>query len=498
MNAQRTKEMVSALYYALIMLVMPFYFENKYFNLTMAKARFLWVVGGILFLAMAACYIPGMVAMISQHRQTVITREYVKQKKEKRFTMLDVSILLFLCSAVCSGFACKTPREAFWGSGGWSMGILTIGILAAMYFAISRNIAFGKYMVRIAILSSSVLYVMGILNSFHIDVFGMHRGIANDFYTYISTIGNVNWYVGYLSILFPMGCLLYFNCREDWAKRLLFVYVNLGFYNVIICKSDGIILGLAASFFVVGLCIIQYRGFAQDFLKLLIGFSVVTGAVSLIMKFYHGQFIKIDGIFRFVIQKNLWLICGIAASLVLCFLKSGVCKKCRFKFTLTKKQQSMVFCAFFIVIALAVLFYEISVFQDSWGTGRGRLWICTYNLFVNFHWKYKLFGCGCDCFGIACLSKYFSHLGGVYLNAHNEFLQYLVTMGFFGLISYCMIWISAGRMFLQKRKKSVRDWMLFSAIMGYLGQSVVNNPQAFNYAVLFLALALFRKSIAAR
>ena len=95
MNAQRTKEMVSALYYALIMLVMPFYFENKYFNLTMAKARFLWVVGGILFLAMAACYIPGMVAMISQHRQTVITREYVKQKKEKRFTMLDVSILLF-------------------------------------------------------------------------------------------------------------------------------------------------------------------------------------------------------------------------------------------------------------------------------------------------------------------------------------------------------------------------------------------------------------------
>ena len=139
-------------------------------------------------------------------------------------------------------------------------------------------------------------------------MFWRHRGIANDFYTYISTIGNVNWYVGYLSILFPTGCLLYFNCREDWAKRLLFVYVNLGFYNVIICKSDGIILGLAASFFVVGLCIIQYRGFAQDFLKLLIGFSVVTGAVSLIMKFYHGQFIKIDGIFRFVIQKNLWLI----------------------------------------------------------------------------------------------------------------------------------------------------------------------------------------------
>ncbi len=498
MKAQRTKEMAAALYYVLIMLVMPFYFENRYFNLTMAKARFLWIVGGILFLAMAACCIPSMAAMIFQQRQTVIAGERWKQKQEKSFTMLDVSILLFLCSAICSGFATKTPAESFWGSGGWSMGILTIGILAALYFAISRNISFGRYMVRAAMLSSSILYVMGILNSFHIDVFGMHRGIANDFYTYISTIGNVNWYVGYLSILFPMGCLLYLNCREYWEKRLLFVYVNLGFYNVIICKSDGIILGLAASFFVVGLYIIHDRECLADFLKLLISFSVVTGVVSLIMKFYHGQFVKIDGIFRFVMQKNLWMVCGSIALLVLCFLRSGVWKKRGFKFTMAKTRQSLLFCALFIVIALVVLFYEISVFQDSWGTGRGRLWICTFNLFANFQWKYKLFGCGCDCFGIACLSKYFSHLGGIYLNAHNEFLQYLVTMGVFGLISYSMIWISAGRMFFLKKGKSVRDWMLFSGIMGYLGQSIVNNPQAFNYAVLFLVLALFRKSITVR
>ena len=255
---------------------------------------------------------------------------------------------------------------------------------------------------------------------------------------------------------------------------------------------------MAASFFVVGLYIIHDRECLADFLKLLISFSVVTGVVSLIMKFYHGQFIKIDGIFRFVMQKNLWMVCGSIALLVLCFLRSGVWKKRGFKFTMAKTLQSLLFCALFIVIALVVLFYEISVFQDSWGTGRGRLWICTFNLFANFQWKYKLFGCGCDCFGIACLSKYFSHLGGIYLNAHNEFLQYLVTMGVFGLISYSMIWISAGRMFFLKKGKSVRDWMLFSGIMGYLGQSIVNNPQAFNYAVLFLVLALFRKSITVR
>lgn len=67
-------------------------------------------------------------------------------------------------------------------------------------------------------------------------------------------------------------------------------------------------------------------------------------------------------------------------------------------------------------------------------------------------------------------------------------------MGFFGLFSYGMIWISVGKMFIQKKEKYIIDWMLFSGIIGYLGQSVVNNPQAFNYAVLFLMLALFKKS----
>ena len=67
-------------------------------------------------------------------------------------------------------------------------------------------------------------------------------------------------------------------------------------------------------------------------------------------------------------------------------------------------------------------------------------------------------------------------------------------MGLFGLATYGMIWFSAGKMFIQKKEKYIIDWMLFSGIAGYLGQSVVNNPQALNYAVLFLMLALLKKS----
>lgn len=494
MKLQKIRQGISVLCYVMIILIMPFYFENGYFNMIEAKARFLWVTGVILFLAITVCYISGIIYRIYKNGISGISKENTIQNIKNKLSMLDISIFLFLCSSICSGFVSKMPKEAFWGNGGWSMGILTIGILVVMYFFISENIVLHLYMIVIAILSSLIIYVMGVLHSFHVDVFRLHQEISDNYDNYISTIGNVNWYVGYLSIMFPMGCFLYLTGRNRWMKFLLFIYVNLGFYNVIICKSDGIILGLSSSFLVMGYFLMKHKSSIEDFVKLILSFSVIMGIVFLILTFYPGEYVQIDGIFMLIIQKKLWLITGIGALFALCFLKTDILKNITLKVKLTELEQNIVLSILFIAIGMVVLICEISIFEDGWGTGRGLLWICTYNLFSNFKWIYKLFGCGCDCFGIAFLSKYSSYVDGIYLNAHNEFLQYLVTMGFFGLFSYGMIWISVGKMFIQKKEKYIIDWMLFSGIIGYLGQSVVNNPQAFNYAVLFLMLALFKKS----
>lgn len=493
MNIQKFRQRISALYYILIILVMPFYYENGYFNMTEAKARFLWISGGILLLAVLVSYIVSIISEIFQHGYADVLKRLFKRKIKKRFSILDIFMLLFLCSTICSGFVSKTPKESFWGSSGWFMGILTIGILVSMYFIVSRNIKFDRYMITAAIVSSTILYIMGICNSFHIDVFGLHQEISNDFYSYISTIGNVNWYVGYLSMMFPMGCLLYLICNKSSLKLLMLLYVNLGFYNVIICRSDGIILGLATAFFVIGFYIIWNKQYLEEFLKLIISFCITLGIVSGIVKFYQGEFVKIDSIFLFVLEKKLWIFVGIVTLLFLAVFKWK--KRIIKKETSEKLYAGIVFCVFSIFAGFLLLMHEISVFDDGWGTKRGVLWICTYNLFSKFQWRYKLFGCGCDCFGIAFLSKYYNYVSGIYLNAHNEFLQYLVTTGFFGLFSYSMIWVSSAKMFLEKKQKSIIDWMLFSGIMGYLGQSVVNNPQAYNYAVLFLLFALFQKSI---
>ena len=81
MELQKIRQGISALYYVMIILIMPFYFENGYFNMIEAKARFLWVTGGILFLAIIVCYVSGIVLKIYKHSISGVPKHKTKYEK---------------------------------------------------------------------------------------------------------------------------------------------------------------------------------------------------------------------------------------------------------------------------------------------------------------------------------------------------------------------------------------------------------------------------------
>jgi O-antigen ligase len=78
-------------------------------------------------------------------------------------------------------------------------------------------------------------------------------------------------------------------------------------------------------------------------------------------------------------------------------------------------------------------------------------------------------------------------------NAHNEYLQYLVTMGLAGLAAYAGIYLSALKEYWKKESWSISRMAALAGILGYMGQAAVNNPQALNMATLFVLLAIFRR-----
>ncbi len=84
------------------------------------------------------------------------------------------------------------------------------------------------------------------------------------------------------------------------------------------------------------------------------------------------------------------------------------------------------------------------------------------------------------------------HWGKRIANAHNEYLQYLVTTGILGAVSYIMIYVSSFYDYIKKKHWCEEKGIWLFGIMGYAGQAVVNNPQALNMATLFLFLAIYR------
>ncbi len=488
-----TKKIIAKIYLVAVILVMPFYYQNKYFDMTYAKARFLWIVGTILLLAYSLFWAKEELKI----KFTVCQNQKTCGKYVRRLSLMDLSILLFCVSTWSSLGVSYHRKAAFWGNKGWFMGSLTITILTAMYFVVKKYGSIDRGLVTVSAVSVGIMGIWGIAHSFHIDVGNFHEEMENDFYDYIMTIGNVNWYAGLLSMIFPIICMLYLTQEEKRKRCMAIIYVDIMCYQLITCRSNGVMLGLISGGFILLEYLVSFPERLWRFLTLVCHISVMMGMVWGISHFYHGVFVQADSICFFLLEKKIWLIAGMVSGVLLLSHKKSIKKKNR-SFRGTKgalrrleKYRWEIFWIVILVVIAFLLLYETFRFSDSWGTSRGKVWIYVGKLWKKFKWKYKLFGCGCDCFGIVFMDTYGDYFNKTYLNAHNEFLQYLVTTGIVGVFSYSMIWVSSLLDFIKRRKKTCRDWILFSGIFGYLGQALVNNPQALNYAVLFILLSFY-------
>lgn len=119
------------------------------------------------------------------------------------------------------------------------------------------------------------------------------------------------------------------------------------------------------------------------------------------------------------------------------------------------------------------------VFNDEWGTHRGYIWKIGLECYGKQPLIHKIFGYGPDTFGVMILSsgRYAESLAKYneyFDSAHNEYLQYFITMGPFGLASYVLILVGAG---IQMVKNAIKDSYVMAilfAMICYAVQAVVN------------------------
>ena len=467
------------------LVMMPLYYENGYFNTLMAKAHIFWVTAGVvLFMAVVV-----ESAGIGFGKSRLPTPRMIISS----INLMDISVGLFGGAAILSWLFSDYRYEAFTGSSGWHMGAGTIILLVLMYIYVSRNFVLDEKTFAFLLGAASVLFVLGMLNGIGADPLSLHTKLSSDeMYEYIATIGNVNSYAGYLSLVMPVIIALYIISYELWQRVWSGVVITLGFVNLFMGNSDGAFLGVGLGC----LFLITYTlNKGWKYLRLFscgIFFGIASLVCKLFESFWPGDMVSFLGVPEFILDTNIYM--PIAAICIILVIRYNYYEKHLTDKNTRRASRVFAVCGFLAVVA--VVGYNALIFDGEWGTKRGYIWGFALSVFSDGSIREKLVGVGPDCFGIPVMNTFNDfieeHWGKRVVNAHNEFLQYLVTTGIAGAAGYIMMYGSAIREYIKRKNWCEEKGVWLFGIMGYAGQAVVNNPQALNMATLFLFLAIYR------
>lgn len=439
---------------------LPLYFQNHYFDIMEAKAYGYYLVIRFFFIFALITFI-----------LKIICKDF-----NKNYLFLRISLILFLIATCVSSFLSRSLSNAISGLQGWYIGLFTIGTLIFMIliFKDTKKISFYFYIP--VIMTIAFVYILTILHSFEIDLLDLHNNILVDSYhKYLSTIGNINWYAGYLSLTVPLFVCQYLK-EENKTKTVIYAVMSfLGVLSISFLGSDSIYLALGfMSFFVI-----PYLFWEKQHIKRF-SYIIIVYICGLLTARYLDY--CMDGFSAITRQYKFILPCFVVA---ICLYVISVDLKNR-KF---QKYRKTIIIAIETALFIALIGFVTYAFLNNggdWATGRGALWEETLKIYSNFSLKRKLFGLGPEMLNNA-YANFNNKYHALYLTSHSEPIQLLATLGICGLITWIMCWgYFFVNFFKTKAWKDSKLIPIYISLFAYFGQALLNSSTTLNVATLSL------------
>ena len=371
-------------------------------------------------------------------------------------TPFGLFLVLFVAAGLMSTLTSSFMKTSFLGQNGWHMGFLVQLLMTGCLIMCMDLAAEGaKRLISIVISSvfiiSAMVFVLGIINRFAIYPFYM-TGQAEDF---ISTLGNINWFCGYLCVWFGLGCGVYLLNGSKLVKLFTGIYVWICTIAGICCGASSFYLAAAS----IGFAALMWALSDPERLCRLCDMGMIAlmalPAVRFI-GFLRPDRMRYDSKWLFgVSYKDSWLFPFMMGMLIfgtiyvvirllkpdLKFLRpiiSGAVIGTIIAVVLMITLNTVIEGGIWPIRGMSVFTWGV-----GWGNSRGSIWIATAELLKRMFPLRTFFGVGCDCFCAYAYSmddmivKLTLYLGDLYLtNAHNEFLSMLVNEGIAGTIAY--------------------------------------------------------------
>lgn len=488
------RQQVVNAYLAIMFCIFPVFCTDGFFNIRHDRYWFFLAVSAALLLFWG-------ITILAGDREGSIGK----------MTVTDWAMLGFLAVCILSTVFSIDPDAAFWGTAGRNNGLLLMIAYVGTYFVVSRNgRPHGPIFAALGITSAFVSLV-AVLNFFAIDPLKMVRVLsASDQKIFFSTIGNKNLLSGYLCITMPVLMVLFVESRQSWLRKLAFICLIPGFPALMAADSDSGLLGLglfAALYLVRYIC---HPGKLKRFL--LIWTVMLLSTRLLLLPLLLSPDVETKSISQLQLlfvsnPKSLLLLLMLAVVTALLYLLDHKKPNLRLPSMVYWGTAAVLGAGLLSVIGAMIYFTKkpqipldgLGAYlrlNESWGTNRGFMWMKTLDIFRDFNLWRKLFGAGPDTY-YYLFQPYFGELAQLTdrwvtstNTAHNEYLHYLVTIGFLGTAAYITALISAVIYGLKSLSKNPTGAIYLAAMICYGTQALVSIAQPITTPLMIIFLAL--------
>ncbi len=549
---------ISFFYLIMMGVVLPFYYhpETAYMTIGSGKAEFFnkWAFGT----AKTAEVFLLLYLLTSAVRQFLLWKKDRNRKTEgaslwaavragcpKFWQSLTGTELFAVCyiAALCISYLLTDyPEFAKMGADGWNMGFWPQILFLFFFLLLERTFTTGMAKAGIGLMlsASTVVFLLGLLNRYGVNPLHMESSGPG----FISTIGNINWYCGYWSVLFPVCCGV-FLFREKVlpgsSSAILYhvlpvlsgIAVVIGFATGVSQGSDSGLLVLAAMTLILGCFAGNEKEGLRHFIELLLLFCVSLAGLFALQHLFPERNKYQTADYLFLTGKPWGLIFG--AGLLCLYFSLFIRKNNRVNgqmktvknncdsrlketadrgivWTYRAWQILTGLSASALVLYIGLLIFNTThpgvipaldgnalfTFNTSWGSSRGATWSIGIHTFLAQNFGHRLFGVGPDSMAAylyqsdnsTLLAEVRATFGDKRLtNAHGEWITVLVNTGLMGLLSFAAMIISAvGTLFSRKQKTLVKACGL--AVLCYTLHNIFSFEQMMNISQMYLVMGI--------
>ena len=486
-------------YFLVMMVVYPLYVNGGYLEIGDAKYFFFRNVSllsmGIMLLV--------VVCFVLLHGETwSVVAHY------RKLSVTDWFVYGYLVAVLLSYLFTAFRQEALWGAEGWHMGLVSQLLFIAFYFLFSRYFRWERKMLYAMLFSSGLVFLLGILNRYSVYPISMIGQTPS----FISTLGNINWFCGYWAVICPFGILLYWNSKERLQRAAAGIYVVVAFLIGVVQGSSSAYLALAGLFLLLFGLSFRENLYIKRFLELCILFAA-SCQIGMLLRHLPGFEINYENELGVILtDTNAVIYIGVVIAVIYVFFINLENKK---NYQISEHKEigraafivvPVVLVGYFVLLAVNTCLpngifglsgVPLFTFNDSWASARGATWKSGLAAFGYMSPLHKLIGVGPDCFAEYVYSvpalgqEVYARFGNARLtNAHNVWLTVLINQGILGCVCYAGIFLSAVLRFLKKAKSEPDLYLCAAAVLVYMVHNMFSFQQILNTPFVFIILGI--------